>query len=192
MRWSLRRVAARPLGHTGLGLVGVVGLATCLLLGAGGAAQVWELSSPAFPPGGAIPARFTCDGADVSPRLQWTDPPAGAKGFALIVDDPDAPGGVWVHWVLYGMSVALRSLPEGIPVREVVAGLGTQGVNDFRRPGYGGPCPPPGPAHRYLFHLYALDGELALAPGKTKAEVLKAIESHVLGQTELLGRYQRR
>jgi Raf kinase inhibitor-like YbhB/YbcL family protein len=90
------------------------------------------------------------------------------------------------------MNGALRSLPEGVAAREVVAGLGTQGVNDFRRLGYGGPCPPPGPAHRYLFHLYALDGEVALAPGKTKAEVLKAIEGRVLGRTELLGRYQRR
>ena len=192
MRWSSTRVAARPLGRRRLGGGGAVCLATCLLLGTGGAAQAWELSSPAFPPGGAIPARFTCDGADVSPRLQWTDPPAGAKGFALIVDDPDAPGGIWVHWVLYGMNGALRSLPEGVAAREVVAGLGTQGVNDFRRLGYGGPCPPPGPAHRYLFHLYALDGEVALAPGKTKAEVLKAIEGRVLGRTELLGRYQRR
>ena len=146
----------------------------------------------AFAPGGAIPVKFTCDGPDVSPPLQWTNPPAGTKGFALIVDDRDAPGGIWVHWVLYGMTSAVLSLPEGIPAREMIPGLGTQGINDFRKLGYGGPCPPRGPAHRYLFHLYALDGELVLPPRKTKAELLKAIEGHVLGQKELLGRYQRR
>ncbi len=192
MRWALIRAATRSRVRGGLGPVGAFCLAMCLLLGAKGAALAWELGSPAFPRGGAIPAKFTCDGADLSPQLQWTGPPAGTKGFALIVDDPDAPGGIWVHWVLYGMSGAVLGLPEGIPAREVIAGLGTQGVNDFRRLGYGGPCPPPGPAHRYLFHLYALDRELVLAPGKSKAEVLKAIEGHVLGQTELSGRYQRR
>lgn len=182
--WSVLAKGLRPLR--------AFGLALALLLGAGSAALAWELGSPEFAPAGAIPVRFTCDGPDVSPPLRWTDPPAGTKGFALIVDDPDAPGGIWVHWLLYGMRSAMRSLPEGVPTREMIPGLGTQGVNDFRRLGYGGPCPPPGPAHRYLFHLYALDGEVVLPPRKTRAEVLRAIEGHVAGQTELLGRYQRR
>ena len=192
MRGSLKSVAAWPVLGGGLSAMGTFGLAMCLLLGTGSVALAWELGSPAFAPGGAIPVKFTCDGPDVSPPLQWTNPPEGTKGFALIVDDPDAPGGIWVHWVLYGMTSAVLSLPEGIPAREMIPGLGTQGIDDFRKLGYGGPCPPRGPAHRYLFHLYALDGELAIPPRKTKAELLKAIEGHVLGQMELLGRYQRR
>ena len=163
----------------------------CLLLGTGSAALAWQLESAAFAPGGAIPVKFTCDGPDVSPPLQWTDAPAGTKGFSLIVDDPDAPGALWVHWVLYGMKSNVLSLPESIPTREMIPGFGTQGINDFGKLGYGGPCPPRGPAHRYLFHLYALDGELVLPPRKTKAELLKAIEGHVLGEAQLLGRYQR-
>lgn len=154
--------------------------------------MAFELTSPAFSPGGEIPVRHTCDGPDLSPPLRWTDPPANTKGFALIVDDPDAPAGTWVHWVLYGLPATARELPEGVPARDTVPGLGTQGVNDFRKVGYGGPCPPRGPAHRYFFRLYALDTELALPPRKTKAEVLKAMEGHVLGQAELMGRYKRK
>jgi hypothetical protein len=192
MHGLLKKGAEWPLVYGGLSPVGAVCLALGLLLGPGSAALAWELGSPAIAPGGAIPVKFTCDGPDVSPPLAWTEPPAGTKGFALIVDDPDAPGGIWVHWVLYGMPGTVRSLPEGLPAREMLPGLGTQGINDFRKLGYGGPCPPRGPAHRYRFHLYALDGERVLPPRKTKAEVLRAIEGHVLGQTELLGRYQRR
>jgi Raf kinase inhibitor-like YbhB/YbcL family protein len=188
----VKPVAARAVLRRGLCPVGVVGLGMCLLFGAAGLASAWEIRSPAFPAGGMIPVRFTCDGPDVSPRLQWTEPPVGTKGFALIVDDPDAPGGLWVHWVLYGMSRAVLSLPEGILAHETIPGLGIQGLNDFRKLGYGGPCPPPGPAHRYVFHLYGLDGGPVLPPGKTRAEVLRAIEGHVVGQTEFLGRYQRR
>ena len=155
-------------------------------------AMALEIQSPPFSPGGEIPVKHTCDGPDVSPALRWTNPPAGTKGFALISDDPDAPGGTWVHWVLYGIPPRLRQLSEGLPAKDTVADIGRQGVNDFRRVGYGGPCPPRGPAHRYFFKLYALDVQITLPPRKTKAELLKAIEGHVLGQAELMGRYQRR
>ncbi len=136
--------------------------------------------------------KYTCDGRDVSPPLRWTDLPAGTNGLALIGDDPDAPGGTWVHWVLYGMKVTARELPEGVPAQDTAVGIGRQGLNDFKRVGYGGPCPPRGPAHRYFFKLYALDVEPALPPRNTKAALLKAMEGHVLGQAELMGRYQRR
>lgn len=153
--------------------------------------MAFELQSPAFSSGGEIPVKYTCDGADLSPPLRWTEPPAKTKGFALIADDPDAPVGTWVHWVLYGMPAALRELADGLPAQDVL-GVGTQGLNDFKKVGYGGPCPPRGPAHRYFFKLYALDVELALPPRKSKTEVLKAMEGHVLGQAELVGRYKRK
>ncbi len=154
--------------------------------------MAFELKSPAFSPGGEIPVKHTCDGPDRSPALRWSDPPAATKEFALIVDDPDAPVGTWVHWVLYGVPAAARELPEGVAARDTVSGVGTQGVNDFRKVGYGGPCPPPGLAHRYFFKLYALGAGLKLPPRKTKADLLKAMEGHVLGQAELVGRYKRR
>ncbi len=154
--------------------------------------MAFELQSLAFSSGGEIPVRHTCDGQDLSPPLRWSDPPAKTKGFVLLADDPDAPVGTWVHWVLYGVPVTARELPEGVPARETIPGVGTQGLNDFRKIGYGGPCPPPGPAHRYFFRLYALDSELSLPPRKTKAEVLKSMERHILGQAELMGRYKRK
>ncbi len=168
-------------------------LLVALWLGAmGGSTMAFELRSPAFPAGGEIPVQYTCDGADLSPPLRWSDPPEKTKSFALIADDPDAPGGTWVHWLVYGMPAALRELPEGVPARGTVPGIGPQGVNDFRKAGYGGPCPPRGPVHRYFFKLYALDTDLPLPSRKTKADLLKAIEGHVLGQAELMGRYKRK
>jgi len=164
-----------------------------LLIGlVGGPAMAFELRSPAFLPSREIPVKYTCDGADLSPPLQWSDPPQNTKSFALIADDPDAPVGTWVHWVLYGLPPTVRELPEGVPARDTVVGSGTQGVNDFRKVGYGGPCPPRGPGHRYFFKLYALDIELTLPPRKTKKDLLKAIEGHVLGQGELMGWYMRK
>ena len=154
--------------------------------------MAFELKSPAFTPGGDIPVKHTCDGPDHSPILRWADLPAGTVEFALIADDPDAPVGTWVHWVLYGVPSAARELPEGVAARDTVPGVGTQGMNDFGKVGYGGPCPPRGPAHRYFFKLYALNAELKLQPRKTKADLLKAMEGHVLGQAELMGRYKRR
>jgi Raf kinase inhibitor-like YbhB/YbcL family protein len=108
------------------------------------------------------------------------------------MDDPDAPAGTWVHWVLYAIVATVRDLPEGVAARDSVAGVGVQGVNDFKKVGYGGPCPPRGPAHRYVFKLYALDTDLRLAARKTKAELLKAMDGHILAQAELVGRYKRR
>ncbi len=150
-----------------------------------------KVESPAFSPGGDIPRQHTCDGPDLSPPLRWSEPPAGTQSLALICDDPDAPAGTWVHWVLYRIPASARGLPEGVPKRETLADGSRQGRNDFGKVGYGGPCPPRGPKHRYFFKLYALDTVLDLPPGATKAELLKAMEGHILAQGELMGRYGR-
>ncbi|MFQ5521205.1 MAG: YbhB/YbcL family Raf kinase inhibitor-like protein [Candidatus Methylomirabilia bacterium] len=191
LRLTTHLAEESPVKRAGPILAGLVmcGLVICV---AGGLAMAFELQSPAFSSGGEIPVKHTCDGPDRSPPLRWTEPPAKTNSFALIVDDPDAPVGTWVHWVLYGVGATVRELPEGLAAQNTVPGIGTQGVNDFRKIGYGGPCPPRGPAHRYFFKLYALDTELNLPPRKTKAEVLKALEGHVLAQAELMGRYKRR
>ena len=157
----------------------------------GGQAIAFAIRSTAFPAGGTIPKRHTCDGPDVSPPLSWTEPPAGTKSLALIMDDPDAPVGTWVHWVLYNLPASTRELAEGTPTSETLANGARQGTNDFRKIGYGGPCPPQGPAHRYFFKLYALDTELNLAPGATKKQLEAAIAGHILTQAELIGRYGR-
>lgn len=150
-----------------------------------------HLTSSAFGEGERIPAKHTCDREDLSPPLRWSGVPQEAQSLVLIMDDPDAPMGTWVHWVLYDMSPALTSLPEGLASTATLAGIGVQGVNDFRRSGYGGPCPPRGSEHRYFFKLYALDTTLDLGPGKTKAEVERAMQGHVLAQGQLMGRYGR-
>ncbi len=150
-----------------------------------------QVTSSAFEPGGAIPKKFTCDGPDVSPALNWTDPPAGTQSFALIADDPDAPVGTWVHWVLYDLPSVTRSLAENVPKQEQLPNGARQGRNDFGRIGYGGPCPPPGKPHRYFFKLYALDAKMNLKAGATKAEIEKAMRGHILAQGELMGRYGR-
>ncbi|GAB4344121.1 MAG: YbhB/YbcL family Raf kinase inhibitor-like protein [Candidatus Abyssubacteria bacterium] len=149
-----------------------------------------NISSNAFKNGTTIPKKYTCEGEDVSPPLSWSAPPNGTKSIVLICDDPDAPVGTWVHWVLFGLSPDTTSLPEGVPAQETAQGA-TQGRNDFGNLGYGGPCPPPGPAHRYFFKLYAIDKELNLKPGATKAEVMKAIEGHILAEAQLMGKYGR-
>lgn len=144
-----------------------------------------KITSPAFVDGGTIPVKYTCDGADVSPQLDWENLPAGTRSLALISDDPDAPMGTWVHWVLFDIPPDTTGLPEG------VKGIGTQGKNDFRKLGYGGPCPPKGPAHRYFFKLYALDTKLGLKEGATKADVEKAMQGHILAQGQIIGKYGR-
>src|SRR6266702_64044 len=156
----------------------------------GGASDL-ELKSPAFRDGGAIPQNFTCDGGDTSPALTWNAPPAGTKSFALIVDDPDAPGTTWVHWVVFNLPAEARGLPEAVPRGEQIKGGGSQGRNDFPQIGYGGPCPPPGKPHRYFFKLYALDTKLNLKVGATKADVERAMKGHILANAELIGRYGR-
>jgi len=145
----------------------------------------FALTSSAFTEGGPIPREHTCDGKDVAPPLGWSGAPAGVQTFALIADDPDAPGGVWVHWVLYNLPGTAAALPQSLTEAE-------QGRNDFKRTGYGGPCPPPGKPHRYVFKLYALDGRLALRPGATKADVERAMQGHILGTAQLIGVYARR
>ena len=150
-----------------------------------------KLTAAAFAEGGTIPKQFTCDSTDLSPALAWTGAPENTKSFSLIADDPDAPAGTWVHWVLYDLPPDAKSLGEGVPKDEQLPNGARQGRNDFRRIGYGGPCPPPGGAHRYFFKLYALDAKLNLKAGATKAEVEKAMSGHILAQASLMGRYKR-
>jgi hypothetical protein len=157
----------------------------------GAASMSMKLTSPAFQAGGTIPKKCTCDAADVSPALEWSDAPAGAKSFALIADDPDAPAGTWVHWVIFDIPASARGLPEGVPASESLETGARQGRNDFGRIGYGGPCPPRGPAHRYFFKLYALDAKLSLKSGIKKSDLEAAMKGHILGQAELMGRYAR-
>lgn len=150
-----------------------------------------ELTSPVFKEGDLIPSRHTCQGPDRSPPLRWARPPKGTRSFALIADDPDAPVGTWVHWVIFNLPGETAELPEGVPSAESLPNGARQGLNDFKRVGYGGPCPPPGKPHRYYFKLYALDVSLDLKPRATKAQVLEAIKGHVLGEGQLMGRFGR-
>ena len=149
-----------------------------------------QITSPAFAEGSMIPVKYTCDGQDISPPLAWKDAPSGTKSFALISDDPDAPVGTWVHWVAYNIPPNMNSLGENVkPEKEFKDGM-RQGNNDWPKIGYGGPCPPGG-THRYYFKLYALDAMLALKPGATKAQVLQAMEGHVLAEAQLMAKYKR-
>lgn len=150
-----------------------------------------HLSSSAFVNGQSIPVNYTCDGRNDSPPLQWSGAPSGTTSFALICDDPDAPGG-WVHWVLYNLPAATRELPERVPTTETLPDGAKQGLSDFKRSGYGGPCPPPGKLHRYFFKLHALDTELKLRPSATKAALLTAMKGHVLADASVMGVYERR
>jgi Raf kinase inhibitor-like YbhB/YbcL family protein len=150
-----------------------------------------SIYSKSFENGGTIPAKHTCDGDDVSPDLSWEGVPEGTKSLALIADDPDAPAGTWVHWVLYNIPYDKKMLKEGIPKTDTLNDGSLQGTTDFKRPGYGGPCPPPGGPHRYFFKLYALDITLNLSAGATKAQVEEAMEGHILGKGELMGKYGR-
>jgi hypothetical protein len=149
-----------------------------------------KITSPAFEQEGLIPAQYTCDGEDVSPPLQWEGVPAGTESITLICDDPDAPMGTFVHWVLYDLPADVRELPESMPADATLSNGAKQGTSDFGRTGYGGPCPPGG-THRYFFKLYALDTATSLSPGATKAELLKAMEGHILAQGQLMGKYAR-
>jgi hypothetical protein len=149
-----------------------------------------ELTSPNFGEGGAIPSQFTCDGNDTSPPLRWSGVPDQARSLALVVDDPDAPAKVWVHWVLYDIPPNVNELPQGVGQGKTLDNGAAQGTNDFQRLGYGGPCPPSG-THHYRFTLYALDQKLNLPPGATKEELLKAMERHIIAQDQLTGQYAR-
>jgi Raf kinase inhibitor-like YbhB/YbcL family protein len=156
-----------------------------------GGSESMEIQSNAFKNGETIPKKYTCEAEDVSPQLSWTPAPEGTKTLALICDDPDAPVGTWVHWVLFNIPADTTELPEGVPDGDQVLGGAIHGRNDFGNLGYGGPCPPPGPAHRYFFKLYALDIELTLEAGAVKDDVMQAMETHILAKGELMGQYGR-
>jgi Raf kinase inhibitor-like YbhB/YbcL family protein len=149
-----------------------------------------QIASSAFAEGEMIPVPNTCDGPDVSPDLGWTGAPADTKTLALICDDPDAPVGTWVHWVLFNIPAGETGLPAEVAPDPVLGNGATHGTNDFGRLGYGGPCPPGG-THRYFFKLYALDTALGLESGATKAQVEAAMQGHVLAEAQLMGRYKR-
>jgi hypothetical protein len=166
-----------------------IGLQTGFSEGEGYAIEL-DIRSSAFEEGEVIPKKYTCDGEDVSPHLSWTQPPKETKSIVLICDDPDAPMGTWVHWVLFGLAPDTLELPEGISPEKKVLGGAKHGLNDFRRYGYGGPCPPGG-THRYFFKLYAVDTQIDLNAGATKNEVLNAIKGHILAKGQLMGRYSR-
>jgi len=151
-----------------------------------------QIASAVFSDGQAIPAKYTADGLDISPPLAWTNAPAGAKSFALIADDPDAPAGTWVHWVIFNLPPAATELAENTSKLAQLPDGAKQGLNSFKKTGYNGPAPPPGKAHRYFFKIYALDTALDLKPGATKTDLLKAMDGHVLAQGQLMGTYQRK
>lgn len=149
-----------------------------------------KITSPAFEDGGLIPAKYTCDGADISPPLRWDAVPEGTRSIALICDDPDAPMGTFVHWVLFDLPAETRELAEKLPDDETLPNGSRQGITDFGKTGYGGPCPPSG-THRYFFKIYALDKKIDVVAIADKDHLLKAIEGHIIGQGQLIGKYKR-
>ncbi|MGH2625813.1 MAG: YbhB/YbcL family Raf kinase inhibitor-like protein [Anaerolineales bacterium] len=148
------------------------------------------LTTTAFPAGGKIPRRYTCDGEDISPPLEWRDPPEGTKSFVLIMDDPDAPRGTWLHWVLFDLPASASSIAQAVPAKPKPETGGSHAKNSWGRSDYGGPCPPSG-THRYFFHLYALNAPLSLAAGASLDRVWRAMEGRILGEAELMGTYAR-
>ena len=161
----------------------------------GESAMSFSLQSPAFEPNKEIPSQYTCEGDDLSPPLRWTAPPSDTASFVLIVDDPDAPDPAapkmtWVHWILYNIPAETRDLPEGVASEDLPEGT-LEGINDYRRTSYGGPCPPIG-RHRYFFKLYALSKKLPELHNPSKRDVERAMEGSVLGKTELMGTYQKK
>jgi len=149
-----------------------------------------KITSSAFNEGELIPKKYTCDNANVSPPLEWSGVPQNANSLALICDDPDAPMGTWVHWVIYNIPANINKLPENVPTDKVLKNGTLQGANDFLKIGYGGPCPPSG-THRYFFKIYALDSVPDLKPGATKNKLLKAMNGHVIAEGQLMGKYKR-
>jgi Raf kinase inhibitor-like YbhB/YbcL family protein len=176
------------------GVLAVLLFAVAALTGCRGSlarGQTMNLTSTSFQGGSRIPAKYTCNGAGVSPQLAWSAPPAGTMSFALIVTDPDAPDRTFVHWVLYDLPAAAQALPEGLPGVGQLTDGSRQGRNDFGDLGYGGPCPPPGSPHHYIFTLYALDAKLNLPVGATRAQVEAATQGHILASVRLVGLFQR-
>lgn len=151
----------------------------------------FTLNSSAFENDGFIPEKYTCDGEDISPELSWDGAPEGTESYTMIVDDPDAPGRIFTHWVLYNLPATMNGLEEGMSAFEIIKTGASQGKNDVGSVGYTGPCPPPGKPHRYRFHLYALDTVLDVPGGVSKGAVLGALKGHVLAENEIIGKYQR-
>lgn len=149
-----------------------------------------KITSTSFEEGGMIPEKYTCDGIDISPPLEWSNVPERSESLALICDDPDAPMGDWVHWVIFDMPATTTGLPENMPANKVLHNGARHGLNDFRKFGYGGPCPPSG-IHRYFFKIFALDRKLELPSGSTKGDLLKAMKGHILSEGQLMGKYRR-
>lgn len=181
-----------------LGLILVLGMGGACVLAQpvppqrkGAAAMILEVTSAVFTEGGTIPAKHSCEGVNESPPLGWKGVPAVCKSLALICDDPDAPAGTWVHWVIYNLPPKAAGLPEGVTPEKQLPDGTRQGLNDFRHIGYGGPCPPPGKPHRYYFKLYALDRMLDLPPGVEKRDLERAMQGHILAEGRLMGRYAR-
>jgi len=149
-----------------------------------------QITSSAFKEGELMPSKYTCDGQDISPPLKWSGVPQNTKSIALICDDPDAPMGTWVHWVIYNIPPTVTELSEGFPATETISNGAKQGITDFKKTGYGGPCPPSG-THRYFFKVYALDTELKLASGAKKKDIENAMKGHILANGQLIGKYKR-
>ncbi|HEY9622567.1 MAG TPA: YbhB/YbcL family Raf kinase inhibitor-like protein [Crinalium sp.] len=188
-RWFLQQ-SASWIGLVSLFLIGCRAKSEGSAFDTIHAPATMRLESGAIAPNGTIPRQYTCDGDNRSPDLRWDSPPDGTQIFILVVDDPDAPGPAFAHWLIYNLPAATRQLPEGIPAQPQLTTGGLQGKNDFNRYGYGGPCPPSG-THRYVFRLYALDMFLNLPPGANKRDVFNAIQKHVLAVGTLTGRYSR-
>jgi Raf kinase inhibitor-like YbhB/YbcL family protein len=166
-------------------IVGTVTIALAALVSFAAGGSKMKITSSAFQQAGNIPSKFTCDGADSSPPLQIGEVPPGAKSLVLVVEDPDAPSGLFTHWIVWNISPQTNAITEGS------APKGAQGTNDFGKSGYGGPCPPSG-AHRYYFKIFALDRELDLPPGSKRSQLDAAMKGHVVAQGELMGRYSRK
>jgi len=179
-RWILRNLAATSLL-----------MATASASPAMAQESRFMIESAAFAQGGTIPRAHTCTGADTSPPMSWKGVPASAKAIAMVVDDPDAPSGTWVHWVIFDVPADLTRLDEGVPKTADLPSRARQGVNDFGRLGYNGPCPPPGPPHHYHFRMFALDSRLDLPANATAAQLEAAIKGHVVATGELVGTFGR-
>lgn len=151
-----------------------------------------RLTSSAFRNGLSIPPEYTCDGQNVSPPLMWSEPPPGTRTQAIICEDPDAHNGPWTHWVLYGLPASVTELPQGVNNAEIPSIGGRQGANSFHQLGYGGPCPPAGQTHHYIFTVYAVDNFISLEPNATREDLLAALNGHILGQGQLMGTYRKR
>ncbi len=153
--------------------------------------MAFTITTSAFASGAAIPERYTCKGEDLSPALEWKDAPAKTAAFAMIMDDPDAPAGVWVHWVLWNLPRSATSLREGVARSDQLEDGSQQGRNSFGKTGYNGPCPPPGQTHRYFFRLYALDVKLNLPADADRSQLDAAMKDHVLAQAEYMGTFHK-